>query len=689
MSKLINCINHKDILMSIIKCNRNSTTKLYLIAIFTFFLLQASYFFCYSDTPMKFAGITMGMQSEDIIDLFLSNEYSYINNNGKIIKDKNEFLLQRNSDTVGYFEHYTKEVPGVPPQFRFTCKSFLLIDSSLIPVQEYKSNIIYSTKYLYNNWEVINPTWLFSDDKLIAFLGQMSIEDKELFELTNSLNKKYGVCKGDKKVSIWTTNNYIIKLFRYQNIMLDLFSNWTPSSSRVSFHIYNINVINNCSSMVEQFYKIESDKLIQVVNNKVKVNGLSLGMKKNDVYDIMTKYYANIDLFSLDIDRCSFKNRSKQLIETKYKFTSSNITSRNDSSRIESYGIDVKNKSDYTQLVKSVIIDDPKNIPDSFKISIPYKDRSINMTIYFWNDRIVEININEQVFDKISDAIKYFINNNKQYITRYKSKPNEFPKEYAIYNIKDDSLFIGTQMGGSWISLISRNGRKDMYDDIYKIYYQTLESELSILATTIANGSIFTWSIGKRISDYSSVNWNIKHLDEQSLRDHIVNAKYSGNDVPFVDLNTNTKVYEYYLVNPILTDNWNVPSNLLIRDDSQNKYIDIVPREFEVLAIGGVINSISATLESSCLKIGKEKKKIISNILTTILNQKYGLGKEISYLNRKSVYWKVNNNLLELVQEGKSRWSGLLQVDNYILSIRRYDSNDIIYTNGTKKGILD
>ena len=664
--------------------NRGNQTKpfiIYISSIVAFYISQVS---IYADTPVKFAGITMGLKSEEIIGLFSTDEYSYIDENGKVLKERNEFDLYQNLDTVGYFEHYTEVTPGIVSHFRFTCNSFYLKPSSTNKINNPIHNFDIRSKYIYNKWEVVAPYLLFSEDNLIAFAGQLSIEKSELLDLINSLNSKYGNSKGDKKVYIWIAKNYIIKIFRYQNIMYDLNSNSSPVGSSISFQIYSIDEINNCASMVKQMYRNESDKLIQLNGNKVLLNGISLGMRKNDVYSILENNLPNAELESLDYNYCTRRYGTKYVTKNNFKIDLINKIRKSDSSGKGSFGLYDVTHSDYTKYTETVIMDNPNSMPDSFRMAVPFKDKQIQMMIYFWKDNVIRVNVVQEIYDDIAYVIKNFISNNKKYVTRYKSKPKEFPREFAVYNFNDDSLSVRTQMGGAWIWLMSRNGIISMNSDVYKTYYNILETELITLTNSLSMGSIYGWSIEHDINVYLNNNWIVTHLD---LKTHIIDAEYIGYP-PFIDLNTNMNMHQSYLVKPDVSTVWNM-SGKILSNPSEIKSSFLRIRQLEVLAKDGKIYSISPTIGSDCIFIGKDKKSIITQILTSILNKKYGLGKEVQYLNRKSIYWKVGDNLVELIRDGKTPWIDGAQDGDYSFSIRRYDTKDIIFSSNIKKSILD
>jgi hypothetical protein len=606
--------------------------------------------------PVKFAGITLGISSDQLVELLCGVDYSAYDKNEKPIKNVKDFSLLINPDSVGYFENPEIMKKGLPNINTYICDSKILGlsikgEESIYAINYHSDKSI--IKYIYDDWVVSSPLFLFSEGKLIHFSGRLLLLKEDINDLISNLNKTYIKNGTNNNLPYWISNNTLIELF-YDIGIHKLGLKYNNQHFQVGFRLRDIKAYNDCAINTQLKYKEQSDKLIQERKGKVYIYDTHLGMSKDSL----------------------FKN-----IKIKYP---------------EQYAKILKSISNEYNPINSVADTNLlfKMLPDSFTIRIPFRDRDINIRYSFWKGKVIEIITWLEVYNYLDDAIKQFISKHKNHLSYYKSKPKEFPREYATYILGDDSLQIGTQMGGSSIYLQSRKGIQQKEDDINKYQINKLEQMINSLSQNIIDGRLFGLKIGDKVQNGLKIGINEKvryvyKLSNDVFSSYVSDAKLMGAIHSFIDLNTTNKSlkYDYYVLDtqPFLL---NIMAREVFEGDTSTYF---KTHHVEVLCTDEYLSSISAGLSLNDIMLGKDKRNKVIEVFTEILNSKFGICSRIEYLGRKSSYWRIGDNLFELVIVGEMPWypGRSLRADEIFISLRKYEQLEVLSKYSKKKSILD
>lgn len=234
---------------------------------------------------IKFAGFSMGMSKEEIIEA-LSDDSKYLVygvNSNRYVK----LFYAPNKDTV-YWSKNDKCL----------CSSEILIDkSSWDSTWNYGGGI---TKIVFSEWILENPLLIFENDYLIKLSTMVSIISEDYINLYNTLRTKYGTPikkkYGGASHLEWSIKNDIIRLLDYTHLI----KNKSVSIQLpVSIEFYRDGSRLECERKKEEYKIAHFKELVSINKGGFKVCGLSNGMKRNEVETELKKRYVKkfVDIY--------------------------------------------------------------------------------------------------------------------------------------------------------------------------------------------------------------------------------------------------------------------------------------------------------------------------------------------------------------------------------------------------------
>lgn len=609
---------------------------------------------CIAGNPIKFAGITMGMKSEELINKILSQEdltaFTY-NQGERQLSFGDTLNLYVNTDTIAESSLYN---------FRFNCFSYVLgtpIYYSTDPNQICKK--IY--KLIFHNWVINNPNFIFENNSLVSFTGTIQMKNGEEYnDLVNGLNQKYG--KGSYKYpkTIWRSNNVVFSV----NGPISIKDNYVKNPVSCSFEFNDQNQIDLCINRKKNVFEREQNNLLVIDNKKIKLLGLSIGMSKQEVFNILSDKYKE-DLFGYNHK----SNGVTFLIKKLNQISNSN---------------EIK----YTDEGWPIVYN-PSFLPDSFGLSLPFKDYKIDVTIGINDDQLSYLRVSSPYMDYKASADLYnsiqkkFYENNKSNVSRVlNTRLNLFDE--MKYRIDSDSLILyNNAIHGTSFCLFDHTINKK----ILKKENTHINSEIIRLLQSIDKGMI----LGLKVSD----NYEYNENESGNNNSQSVNLNQIKNN-SVICLKSLRGYGSVYKTDGSLHPIWNPKSTPPYYEDAHEKYC--CGSEFiEIFIKEGRINSISSCIlpiNYQDLTLLKNSKSEILSSITEHLNNKYGKGKEKIYSGRKSLYWIINDYIFELILEYKTipqRNNIYENIDNLVAfyCLREKTANDLILKNDSKKGLLD
>ena len=630
---------------------------IYLLFVIPFIVLNV----CIAGNPIKFAGITMGMKSEELINKILSQEdltaFTY-NQGERQLSFGDTLNLYVNTDTIAESSLYN---------FRFNCFSYVLgtpIYYSTDPNQICKK--IY--KLIFHNWVINNPNFIFENNSLVSFTGTIQMKNGEEYnDLVNGLNQKYG--KGSYKYpkTIWRSNNVVFSV----NGPISIKDNYVKNPVSCSFEFNDQNQIDLCINRKKNVFEREQNNLLVIDNKKIKLLGLSIGMSKKEVYNILSDKYKE------DLLGYNHKSNGATFLIKKLNQVSNS------------------NEIKYTDEGWPIVYN-PSFLPDSFYLELPFKDYKIEVLIGINDNKISSVRVwrsgyspySGKDIDFYNSIFNKFYDNNKSVLHRVANKKNGMIIDQIACLLNSDSLSMNytNYLNSAYISLFNSNNSKNLISNENNL----IDNEIMHLLQSIDQGKILGLKVGDNYAcnENEKVDNNIQLVNfNQSKNSSVICMKISSN------ISLQHSVYKidgsiYQLLNP----NPGPP----FYESSNEKYC--CGSEFiEILIKEGRINSISSCIHPVNYKdftlLKNSKSEIVSNI-TKQLNNKYGKGKEKIYSGRKSLYWIINDYIFELILEYKTipqRNNIRQNVENLVAfyCLREKTANDLILKNDSKKGLLD
>ena len=379
---------------------------------------------CIAGNPIKFAGITMGMKSEELINKILSQEdltaFTY-DGGDRVLSIGDILKLYVNTDTIG--ESYLNN-------FRFNCFSYVLGT----PNEFYDPTFSDSppnkrlNKLIFHNWEIVLPNFIFENNSLVSFTGTINMKSGvEYLDLVDGLNKKYG--KGTYKYpkTIWRSNNAVFSI----NGPISIKDNYVKNPITFHFEFNDQDQIDLCSIRKKNVYENEQNNLLVIDNKKIKLLGLSIGMSKQEFLKILSDKYKE-GLLGWDLSPGGKSQR---------------------------YWLE--------WLVKN-----PSYLSDSNGFEIPFKDYSINATIKTYDYKISSVRVgidghyaySGKDIDFYNSIFNKFYDNNKSVLRRivYTKSGIFYDKITCLLNSDSLSMDYINEQKRPYISLFNPNISKKL-----------------------------------------------------------------------------------------------------------------------------------------------------------------------------------------------------------------------------------
>jgi hypothetical protein len=619
---------------------------------------------CIAGNPIKFAGITMGMKSEELINKILSQEdltaFTY-DGGDRVLSIGDILQLYVNTDTIG--ESYLNN-------FRFNCFSYILGTPNELynpTFSDYPPNKRFN-KLIFHNWEIIYPNFIFINNSLVSFYGTINMKSGvEYLDLVDGLNKKYG--KGTYKYpkTIWRSNNAVFSI----NGPISIKDNYVKNPVSCYFEFNDQNQIDLCFKRKKYVFESEQNNILIIDNKKIKLLGLSIGMSKQEAFNILSDKYKE-DLLGYNHK----SNGSTFLIKKLNQVSNSN---------------EIK----YTDEGWPIVYN-PSFLPDSFLLELPFKDYKIEVLIGINDNKISSVRVGRSGYspysgkdiDFYNSIFNKFYDNNKSVLHRVANKKNGMIIDQIACLLNSDSLSMNyiNYAHSAYISLFNSNNSKKQISDENNL----IDNEVLYLLQSIDQGKILGLTVGG--------NYECNENEIVDNNTQLVNFNQSNNSsVICMKISRNITVQQsVYKTDGSIHHIWNPNSSPPYYEDAHEKYCcgsDFI----EILIKGGRINSISSCILPVNYKdftlLKNSKSEIVSNI-TKQLNNKYGKGKEKIYSGRKSLYWIINDYIFELILEYKTipqRINIHQNINNLVAfyCLREKTASDFILKIDSKKGLLD
>jgi len=618
--------------MQLMRLNHNSILLLQLLVLYASTCLTG-----YSqNTQMKFMGFSMGMSSGEVIGKLISQDeitaYAW---GGHQLTRNDRIELFRNTDTI---------IPYHENRFKFICPSFLLgtPKPNYMGAQEFSH--VPLNKLIFNQFEIHNPSFVFEGDNLVGSTGQIELLFSDYNELVAGLDKKYGKGVYNNYLTSWTKDGSVITLRApiyeqwKRNKKIKVHDIQYKSKNTIFFQFYSLDKVRKCKNEKEQQFEIEESKFITLFENKIYLLGFATGATKDNVFKYLSSKYSD----ALITDQ-----------ETVYKIDTS------------------------TNPLGYPTIRNASSLPDSFKITIPYKDTYISCRLTFLFDQLYSIHLYcKSLHPKEREFYKV--------VKKFASSSEFHPKEIHL-----DKVFIRDELYLSY-------GHDSLYMiDHYSFQYPTdimlknnvlaklkldkqsvsLSNEIFKLLNDLKRGGLLNFTLGLPLeynqaqpipldsrkqwinisqdrSSYSTYEYDVSHRNERMITDGKL-SQLNG--------------YPYCCYADII--------QLYIRE--------------------GKICSISTGIRPLFYNTGQQLQKVRADIIKEMIKQltnKYGEATERSYAGRRSLYWIIDSYIFELILESKQTlYSSASFNESFAVffSFRVKDNDDLILKRNSNKGLLD
>jgi hypothetical protein len=586
---------------------------------------------------MIFAGVSMGIAKEDLVKK-LTNENNYLVNGGGGYRNNNfTFIFDKD-------DRYRTLYPVG------SLEDLVLIDNDNYDKWSNISTIDYG--------EIVldNPVFSFSKNTLVLLSTSITTSVKYYISLVQQLTEKYGkpkiigkditflkYCSGNDVIIISNNENY------KQHVNRKDVTVTTNIQFKDSAFVYKHALDEK--SQEDNFY----NNIISLSEKEISVFGLTLGMNKSQCVKILTRKFQ--------IPCCK---SSTEEYEVNYNSAGSD---NNDQ---------VYEDNDKMIDTTSQKIDYPILFPDG--------NEYILSTCYYKN-RLYSINFSGD-YNRYLSLIKTLELKYKDLNLNVK---RNYPKgtagtsggESLEYNIRSEGLRLSTSVWTSqgYINLIDQS-----VVNVLKNYLQShIKKEFVELISNLNTSEILCLKINSMPFKYNDItsygNWedidpNIYSNMKRVILEHSLYKDEHG----------------YYNSNSELPYSRRWLNDDYLSRETEGLYT-YIQRAFISLSndnISSISFDISTTnnydnyFEDKDIPYSEENQINFTRILVELLKGVYGNPQTSKMNNRHSLYWKVNNNLLEvLIGDGKIIYT-VPQV-----SFRKYREDDIIFNITKKRGLLD
>ncbi len=582
------------------------------------------------ETAIKFAGLSIGMSSNDVISKLISEPeyrvYSTISGN-RITSDKQLFLGQ-NKDTL---YPYQEDVSW----FNYNCESKKITDGYD------QSGHCYNLKSIeYNNIIIEKPSLLFHEDKLITWSGGFKMKKSDYEELIADLSNKYGKYVNEKKTNkyyIYTYKNHSFKISPF--IEKNINQLQTNHELYINFVLYDDVLLKKCLSKKANMNQVQYERFVSLEKGKVSLMGYQTEMSKEQVFKILKQKDRGFMYYGEDSKSLANNGRP-------FSFVEMNIGGE--------------------------IIKEANNLPDSIYFETDYMSNKMAVELEFNNDKLFSITTywmiaggNYMFRDSLHDIMINFYKKNNKIVKRKYREKGGILDEYILDN-GNDHLLMNYNNYGSGASFILKS--KSIFETIINNKKLLLENEIKRMLSSLNNSSLFEYRLGDKRDTYNSLYYSS-------------NPFSTGRRSP-IDFNFQDNIHKYHEKEQ---DQYYSESICCVPD-----IVEIITNHDTIQSVSVGISPRFPQNHKS--EERKERLKSTIDVITNFMNTNYGKENIVEYRSRKSKYWKVNSNIFELILEDNNylyTYSGGYNSDVRIfISFRKMVKDDLIF-KVTKKSLLD
>jgi len=611
-----------------------------------------------ADEKLKFAGITLGLTSQEVISKLLNEpQYTVYITDGSRLNDNTSIFLGDNSDTT----IYDKRIADHPLYFKVNCKSMILTSG-----KNGDGNFLNLRTIGYNQQMIQLPNLIFIEDKLISWKGNISMSLADYDNLIDALLKKYGKSSLKKMPN----PNYNYNEWKVNNTVLGIYPSYEHIKSKVGIKIYNQSNIElffscydekeviNCKNEKDRYEQKEKEELITKDQDIFSVCGFNTSMSKEEVYQTLKRQDQGYIYWGNDL--ASKYNGS-------YSF-----------SFIDKY-------SNGQPISSDEVLTNWNKLPDTTVFVKKYLGIEVNISISFYKNMLLDISLSggptvnhQKIYNSLSKFISMNINNAKR---SYSSK-NGLLRDSIILNSDKQNLSIvhfndmGTGIVLQNKELINaRNGNKN----------SSIQQEIGKLLVNLDNSVLYNIKLGSSVDNFLKMSGQFdnyeRSFDPYEQKRIPIDYNYQKNGMKYYEYNMLYR-NEYIETDSKIKDTWGEPYCC------HTKLIEVVTENDNVKSIS---TSISPIFYKNSNEIIKDKSVIMKTMIDHLV-KKYGEAVSVEYLTRKSKYWKVNDNIFEIVIEDKGplqRTNSTTSEHSVYFIFRKYSPNDLIFKKSSKKGLLD
>ncbi len=593
---------------------------------------------------MKFAGISMGISKDNLVNK-LTNENNYLVYGGDGYRNNN-FTFKFDEE-----EKYRTIYPVG------SLEDLVLVDNN-------KNNKWSSiSKIDYGDIVLEDPVFTFSKNTLVLLSTSITTSVKYYMSLVQQLTEKYGkptiIGKGITYLKYYSENDVII-ISNNESYKQHVNRKDITVETRIQFkdttfvHRYEIDK----KSQEDNFY----NSIISLSDKAISVFGLTLGMNKSQCVMLLTRKFQ--------IPCCK---SSTEEYEVNYNSAGSDDNDQ------------VYEDNDKLIDTTSQKIDFPILFPDS-NVYI--------LTTYFKNNKLYSIDFitgqysNYPMYKRFKSLIKSLEIKHKNLnlkITR------NYPKgiagtsggESLEYNIGSEGLNLGTAVWttNGYLQLINHtivNELKTNLETRIKEEYHELVGSLNVgeILCMKINSIPFKYNDITSYGNWENIDPNIYSNMKRVTLEHSLHKDEHG----YYNSNSELPYSRRWLNDDYLSRETEGLYTYIQRAFISLSNDNISSISFEIRTT----NNYDNYFEDKDIPYSEENQINFTRILVDLLKGVYGNPQTSKMNNRHSLYWKVNNNLLEvLIGDGKIKYT-VPQV-----SFRKYREDDIIFNINKKRGLLD
>jgi hypothetical protein len=599
-----------------------------------------------ADEKMKFAGISLGLTSQEVISILLNEpEYTVFSRNGV---RATSILVGDNEDTL-----YASDSP---------LHTKILCNSKKLSPDKGTEGYFNFSNISFNQIMIDHPNLIFKNDKLAIWKGVMKLELKEYEILIKSLVNKYGNYQSNytKKFgadyNTWNNGSYSLKLSPcFESIHSDLGKRqYDKANSKINiwFAFTDNNALNECKKEKEVFQRKQQNEFLKKNDSVISVFGLNAFMTKEVVYNVLS------------------------MEDKEYIYTGTDLASRYWGGVRYSF---VEKNSNGHSLEADKVLDDWRKLPDTVVFNRNYLENGVLVEISFYKNMLLELSLRAGTQGncmKIYDAMLQFINKNTKYGKRTLSSKNGYINDN--FKIVYDNYKLSLQYSNSaGIAQILLQNTK-LIDDRNEKASSSIQKGINKLLANLDKSLMYIYKIGYKIDFNLEATGSFDPIEQKRIP---IDYNYQKNGMKFYE-------YSKHFSNNYFETDGKINDSCCVPYCCHSNLIQIVTENDLVKSIATAISPIYYKSWQDALK----DKSIIIKSLIEILDKKYGQSISVDYLTRKSKYWKINGNLFEIIIEDKAPMQSNISFggQNAVYFVFRKDSpNDVIYKKTSKKGLLD